>query len=336
MRLNPYKLTPPAYKLIINGENSTKVLQSRLLSLSVTSTTGYESDTINISLDDRDSKLEIPESGAEIVAKMGYLTKLVTMGTYKVDSRKLSSPPQQFDIGGKAIDMKGKLLSMQTKNWTETKPITLSEIVSEIANKNGYKPAISTSLKSKSLDKLEQKNQSGMDLLTDLADLYNAIVKPTNKYLIFAEKGMTASVTGKLLTPVIIKPQDIQSWSIDLTERNDFGKVKTNYLDYETGDIKQSEAKSSTGADKEKVFVVDQYFTSKQQADDVAKAKLKELQQGKDLLTMTIIGEPEIFAEAPLMIDKVRKGVNGIWVVQSVTHTINNNGYTAQIKAYKA
>lgn len=335
----PYKITPPSYELTINGASATTVLQTRLLSLSITDHAGYQSDSITISLDDRDGKLAIPDNGAEISAKMGYLAKLVNMGTFFVDRRSLSSPPEQFDIGGKSVDMQSALFTKKSKNWTKSKiiPTTLTQIVTEIAGDNDYIPKTSPTLSTLTFKNLQQVNQSDMDFLTELADDFYAVVKPINKFLIFSEKGQSAAVSGKSLFPVFIGPQDIISWKIELTERNNFGAVKVKWQNRceKKPDTKEVEETSTTDAKSSKVFEVNRVYDSEDKAKLVAKAKLKELLQSRNTLTMTLIGEPSISAESKLIITGVREGINGSWVVKSSTHTINNSGYTTRVTAYQ-
>jgi len=54
----------PIYQITVNGSNITELVKTRLLSLSITDNAGWDSDTIEMSLDDRDARLEIPKIGA--------------------------------------------------------------------------------------------------------------------------------------------------------------------------------------------------------------------------------------------------------------------------------
>jgi hypothetical protein len=50
---------------------------------------------------------------------------------------------------------------------------------------------------------------------------------------------------------------------------------------------------------------------------------------------MTLIGDPTIRAEAPLIVSGVRSGVDGGWSIQKAGHTIDGSGFRTRISADK-
>jgi len=75
----------PDFNLWVEGQMITGLIRNRLVSIRVTDEVGITSDTVEICLDDRDSLLELPRTGAKLQVSIGYQeTGLVSMGVYIV------------------------------------------------------------------------------------------------------------------------------------------------------------------------------------------------------------------------------------------------------------
>ena len=84
----------PDFKILADKQDITATIRDRLLSLRVTDEAGTKSDTVEIQLDDRDSKISWPRHGAELEVLLGYRSEgLVRMGHYVVDEIEHSGPP---------------------------------------------------------------------------------------------------------------------------------------------------------------------------------------------------------------------------------------------------
>ncbi|USE84359.1 hypothetical protein [Acinetobacter tibetensis] len=58
--------------------------------------------------------------------------------------------------------------------------------------------------------------------------------------------------------------------------------------------------------------------------------------RGEETLSLTLPGNPLLSAEMPLEISEVRDGINGSWMIEQVTHTIDKSlGYSCGIEAVK-
>ena len=50
----------PDWRILIDGQDRSRVFLDRLLSLTVTDESGYHSDTVSVRLDDRDGRIDLP------------------------------------------------------------------------------------------------------------------------------------------------------------------------------------------------------------------------------------------------------------------------------------
>lgn len=89
----------PAFRVSIDKQDVTSLIADRLISLRVTDEAGQKADTCEISIDDRDKKLELPPDGASVVVEMGYEGgELVLMGSFLIDEVSLGNGPRGMSI----------------------------------------------------------------------------------------------------------------------------------------------------------------------------------------------------------------------------------------------
>ena len=89
----------PRFRLDIGGNDVTDKVSDRVISIRVNDEAGQKSDTLDLTLDDRDNKLSIPEARAEMQLWLGYDTdNLVYMGRYTIDEVALKTNPDTMHI----------------------------------------------------------------------------------------------------------------------------------------------------------------------------------------------------------------------------------------------
>ncbi len=106
----------PAFKIIAAGVNITPQIEDRLLGLSINDEAGFKSDTVEITLDDRDNAIELPLPGAPIAVFMGYEeTYLVPMGVFTADEVLAKGPPDTITIRGRSVNLGGSMQEQKTR-----------------------------------------------------------------------------------------------------------------------------------------------------------------------------------------------------------------------------
>lgn len=123
----------PAFKVLAAGVNITPQIKDRLLGLVVSDQAGFKSDTVEITLDDRDNAIELPLPGAPLAVFMGYEeTFLVPMGIYTADEVVAKGPPDTVTIRGKAANLGGSIKEQKTRAWDQK---TIEEIAPDQENR---------------------------------------------------------------------------------------------------------------------------------------------------------------------------------------------------------
>jgi len=164
-------MTKPAFKIVADGDNVTRAVADRLVSLRITDEAGQTSDSLEITLDDRASRVPVPRSGAWLKVWLGYSTggKLpVYMGSFAVDDVDLSGGPRSMTIKATAAQTAPELVKGQKSQSWHGK--TLGEVAQEIGKRNGLQVVIKGNLASTQIKHEDQTNESDQAFLTRLAE----------------------------------------------------------------------------------------------------------------------------------------------------------------------
>ena len=323
----------PLFRLDIGGNDVTGPVSDRVLSIKVNDEAGQKSDTLDITLDDRDNKLAIPAARAEMRLWLGYDEgELNYMGRYTIDEVALKSNPATMTIRGKAADSSPEFKASKTRSWHLQ---TIGEIVSTIAAEHSLTPAVHISYTGKLIDHIDQENESDGHFLTRLGKLYGAVAKPADGSLLFIPEGQGISTSGQPLSAATITKEELTSISATIKERGTYSGVITRYRDKETNrevEVETTEAwQSYLGAGP--VFRDKKLYTSRDMAEQAGKAELDRLRGGTVQIDFTMPGRPDIFAERPIKLEGVRSPLAGDWIVKTVSHTFGAAGLQTKVSA---
>ena len=319
----------PVYDIRAEGHNITTALRGRLLSLRVTDETGYQSDAVEIELDDRGEAIHLPRKGATLEVELGYEeTGKAKMGSsYTVDEVELSGPPDTLTIRAKAADMLSSLKQHKTRSWDD---VTISELVDSIAADHGLEPRVGDSIRAITDRRhIDQTEESDRNLLKRLSEDYDAVSKQAGPLLLFVKRGQGKSATGQQVTPVTLSREQTGGHRVTLADSGKFQAVRAHWYDMETGERTEVQA-----GDDEPVYTLRENYIDEATARQAARSKLDMLQRGTATLSLTLKpGNPAIRAETPLTLTGFREGVNGRWIATRVTHEISSSGYSTQVEA---
>lgn len=315
----------PAFSIQAAGTDITGTLQSRLLGLSVQDEAGVKSDAVEITLDDAGNLLEIPSAGAQLVVAMGYReTGLVPMGVYTADEVTCSGPPDRMVIRGQAADMGGSLKDQKSRSWHD---VTLGDIVSAIAADHGLTPRVSASYAATGFRHLDQTDESDINFLNRLARDLDALVSVKGGSLVWLGRGEGRTVSGVTILPRRLVASDVLRWRMTRQSRGDFASVTASWIDHAQG----GQAKVTLGSGSP-VKRLRHGFPSEAEARRAAQAQLDAMARGTEVLDLTIVGAPLVFAETQIALTGLRSGVSGTWSVTSVRHDLTSSGFTSQLK----
>lgn len=314
----------PDFKILADSTDVTAQIRDRFMSLVVTDQAGMDSDTVKITLDDRAPHIELPRTGAELTVSLGYAsTGLARMGLYVVDEIEISGPPNTLTVSAKAANMRQAFKATKSRSWDQ---ITIGDLVTTIAAEHGYTAKVSESFSATLLEHLDQSEESDLHLLTRLARERGAVAKPANGLLLFVPTGELKSASGVELTPVAVKQSDLTRWHATMAERGKYGSVQTRWHDNDTA----QDVIVTAGSD-DPVYVIRHAYPDAATATAAAAAKLAAFERGAATISATLPGNNVLMAEGILQITTGRTGLTGSWLLKTVTHTIDRQGYRCDI-----
>lgn len=317
----------PIYKILADNNDITSAIKDRLISLTITDEAGMQSDSLTLVIDDRDNSIELPRKGVQLDVYIGYKeTGLVKKGLFTVDEIEISGTPDIITIKGKAANMRNSLKAPKTRSFDQKK---LGDIIKTIAQDNQLTPKVSPELSQLVIPHLDQTNESDLHFLTRLAKMYGAISKPVEGNLLFAIKGETKSVTGKVLSAVNINRNQTSDYRASLADRDKYKTVIAYWQD-----TKEAQKIAVKTSNETPAFTLRHTYPDPQTATQAAKSKIASLNRGTGTMSLTLSnGNALLFAESLLNLSGFRDGINGAWTSIRVEHEISGGGYKTRVDA---
>lgn len=209
------------------------LISDRLQQLTLTDNRGFEADQLDLTLDDADGLLELPERGAILTLAFGWSDEPLTYkGEYTVDEVEHSGSPDVITIRARAADMRGSLMNRAERSFHKK---TIGDIVAQIAHENQLTPLIDHTLKNSLIEHIDQANESAINLLSRLAEQYDAIATVKNGNLLFLRAGKGQTASGQLLPEIVITRQDGDSHRFAIAEGDNYKAVKAYWHNGDTG-----------------------------------------------------------------------------------------------------
>ncbi|WP_320169940.1 contractile injection system protein, VgrG/Pvc8 family [Maridesulfovibrio sp.] len=317
----------PVYRVECNGNDITAAIQNDLISLTITDEAGVKSDSLDISINDKG--YAVAPAGSQFKVWLGYGNAATFMGLYVLNSVRLSGPPDKMDIkaAGAPQDQSSNYSQLQTQKKRSWTPQTIGAMVATIAADHGLDPAVAADLSGVALPHIDQINESDMHLLTRIARDHDAIAKANAGKLIFAHKGQGKTVSGKSMPTIELVPNQVTSVSVDIESRTNFNTVVALWRDVEGA--RDVEEIAGSG---EPVHRIRHIYPTPEAAIKAAKGKLEAFQRGKQSLSGSLPGRPELRAEGRLSLSGFRAEKNGLWSITRATHKLGSGGYVTSVE----
>jgi phage protein D len=187
-------MSTPAFRVVADGTDITDKIRDRLISLRITDQAGQQSDSLELTIDDREKRMPVPRYGAWLRVWLGYDTggqKPAYMGAFAVDDVDLSGGPRSMVIKATAAQTAPELTKEgRSQSWSNK---TLGQIVQDIAKRNGLHAVINKPLSDIQIKHEDQTNETDQSFLTRLAEKYRATIKPADGKLVVVERGKGAA-----------------------------------------------------------------------------------------------------------------------------------------------
>lgn len=315
------------FEIIANGNNITDLIRDRITEIRITDKPGLESDSCEISLDDRDGRVEFPPKGATLRVSLGWIGgQMYYMGTYRVDEVELSGPPLTIILRGKPADLRQEAKGQRAHAYEST---TLAAIVAQVAGRNGWEPVCRVSA---DVPRADQIGESDIHFVTRMARQYGATAAIKDGKLLVLPRGKGASASGSVMPALTLRPEMLDRYRLTFSDRSGHGGVKVAVHNAKTGqkeiiELPNPEPPPGGGA----VHVDRHAYPNPQAAASAAKSRLESLNRATCDGDLDLAGTPEAVAEKFVRLSGFKAGVDGDYLIESVTHTYANKAWQTKI-----
>lgn len=331
MQLPRFQLTPssriPAWRLTINDKEVTAQLTDRLISLTLTDNRGFEADTLNISIDDSDGLVAIPDKGAKLQLYLGWTgAPLIDKGGYIVDTIEHSGTPDTLTLSAKSADFRESLIEKKSVSYPAQ---TIASLVATIAKKHQLKHRVSQRLANIQLTHKIQSNESDANLLTRLAAEHDAVASIKNDYLLFIGAGEGKTSSGKSIPRLTITRGDGDNHRYARSEREKYTGVKAYW-----NDLRHGKKQWELAGKADKTTSLKKAFPNQQAAQNAADAELQRLNRGVATFTIRLaFAMPHLFPETPVKAKNFKPVIDKInWVTTRAVHELGDSGFITSVE----
>ena len=324
----------PIVRLRINSVQLSGFLFSQLSSVRVTDAAGFVSDTAEITFANvsSQSRIAMPEPGAEVEIELGYLGKFKHMGLYIADEVEESSPPRTISVVCRAKPQwhtrsgYAPIHQQKTRSWEDG--LTVGDIASTIAGDNGLDPGVTESAAAIVPGHIDQIDESDLSMLTRIALIHDLVAKPAGGVLFIGKKAEGIKASGQPTPTIPLLQADVTRWAMRRSLGNITGTVIATYRDLEAS--KDVEVKIGDG---EPVRRLRQRFRSKKEARAIADAEARRAGRTKETLEIEMPGNPSVVAQGKITAIDFSSASAGAWVVETTTHEVSEAGFRTMLQA---
>jgi len=278
------------------------------------------------------------EAGKEITVKLGYnqkFEKMIEGEIVRLDFAYETHSPITMTLIG--FDRMFRL--NRTKHSRSFIKMTDSQIAQKIASEMGLQADVEST--SEKFDYLFQNNQSNLNFLKQRAKRIDYEVEVEGKKLIFKKarhEGRKKSVDlvwdrtliefhPKIDATKIVDEIVVTGWN-PKTKKLIKGKAKAGDEKKPIGgDGGSSALKGKFSSSNSKSFKVDAPLVSQEEADNIAKARLNQINMEYITGYGVAVGEPKIQAGKLISIDGVGDMLNGEYYIVACEHIFSTRGY---------
>ncbi|MDQ8906549.1 contractile injection system protein, VgrG/Pvc8 family [Acinetobacter nosocomialis] len=318
----------PIYRLEVDGNDISPLVVDRLISLSIKDNRGLVVDSVDIDLDDSDGQLEIPPEGAIIQVWIGWSnTGLVNKGKYKVESVTHRGAPDVLSISAFSNDVSEGLKQKRERSFSNK---TIQVIFETVGAEYALKTIVHNTLANRVISYIAQ-NESDANLITRIADEYDAIATVKNGHLILLPRGTSQTVSGlPLPTAQIIRSDGDGHNYTTGTGTDRITGVKAYYYDT----AKSKKLYVVIGDNEDNLKEIRYIHRDKKTAELAAQAEYNRCKRASQKLSYTFaFGQPNLIPEQEFVFTGLKPQIDDIvWLGTNVTHNLTDNGFTTSVE----
>lgn len=330
-------------KVIYKGKDITKEIQEYILDFSYTDNDN-DAEDLQLTLENKEElwyKEWFPEKGdtinATIIIIKNGATIPVPIGEFEVDSINVKGKPNITTIKAITAFISGEIRdTKRSKAWEKIK---FKAIVSEIAGKYGYS-AVFNIQKDKLYDKVDQNNLSDIEFIKKLCKDLGYDVKVNNTKIIITDeeyyesKGPDFNIYNHREDADKSDIFDLLNWEFDESSIGAYTSCENQYKDPKTRKVYKAKAESKKEKESKKILRLNKKVKSDAENEQLCKDALKR--ENAKTKTAKFSFAPDKAVYGKNIINVSGWGVfDGKYLIDSVTHKIDSNGYTVDLDCRK-
>lgn len=342
-----------------NGKDISESLAQYVLSFSYTDNLTGQVDDISITLEDRAELWEadwMPERGATLDITICTYNwsdlyseeQDLQLGKFEIDELEVSSAPNVVTIKAVAISISDDSTLRSTLRSHTWENISVQKAANDIAWQNGMKLQWYCD-DNPNIDKLEQNDESDLDVLQKICDDAGFALKVTTDTIIIfdVEKFEKEDVYAEyyhpgttLLNIVENQPKPVQTdallnYSFKAKIRDVYKKCHVKYAKDKDKSVIESTFIAPDKKEKEGATLeVHQQVSSQAEADRLAKKKLRE--KNCEEFTGSFASDGNMGLCAGETIEMIGFGnFSGKYIITQAKHDINSSGFTSSVEIRK-
>lgn len=342
-----------------NGKDISESLAQYVLSFSYTDNLTGQVDDISITLEDRAELWEadwMPERGATLDITICTYNwsdlyseeQDLQLGKFEIDELEVSSAPNVVTIKAVAISISDDSTLRSTLRSHTWENISVQKAANDIAWQNGMKLQWYCD-DNPNIDKLEQNDESDLDVLQKICDDAGFALKVTTDTIIIfdVEKFEKEDVYAEYYHPgatilniVENQPKPVQTdallnYSFKAKIRDVYKKCHVKYAKDKDKSVIESTFIAPDKKEKEGATLeVHQQVSSQAEADRLAKKKLRE--KNCEEFTGSFASDGNMGLCAGETIEMIGFGnFSGKYIITQAKHDINSSGFTSSVEIRK-
>lgn len=341
----------PRWRVELDGEDLSDALAPRLMRLQVSERRGDEADQLDIELDDSGQTLAIPKAGAVLDVSLGWYggggtsAGLIDKGAFIVDESEHQSFPDKIIIRARSADFTAQWRKIRDQTWRDK---TLSDVLNEIAGRQGLTLKIADSLANIAVKLVTQSRESDMVLFKRLGYDYDAVAQIKNGRMLFIPMSGGQNANADNLPTVNIARNEGDGHSYRIAAREDYSGVVARWHDKKAAAQKQvqSNSRSRDGTSVPKISkpsttagsddnpkIIKKIFPTEAEAQRAADAEWQRIQRAPRSLSVNLaLGRPDIDVESPAIVSGFHPEIDSQnWIVTEASHTLDEGGLTTSL-----
>ena len=322
----------PIYQITADNQPLNALINSRIISISITDNRSGEADELSLSLSDHDGQLQLPKRGVKLTCKLGFIDSgLHDMGSFIVDQTEWQGTPDTITIKARSADFKSPLKTGKRKSYHRQ---TFGQIAQSIATENKLKLVINPDLAKLNHAHIDQTDESDLNLLGRLAKQNGAELSIKQGRLLIFKAAQAKTASGQTLPTLSLTRQDGDQFSYQEQDReSDYSGVSASYQDPKAAKhqrVTSGNPEIRGGGDdpNTKTKLLKGTYANAEEAQRAADAEQQRINRAKATFSITTAhGRPDISTESPVQLQGFKKEIDQLkWIVAKATHNYSSNG----------